>query len=105
MRSFKTPFPKDMLMPLQKGVMAYSYKGILCLKCPFDMSIYMKLLWDLKPKTIIEIGSKFGGSAVFFADMAQVFGLEAHVYSIDLEPPGIDDPRITFLRGDVNHLD
>jgi cephalosporin hydroxylase len=105
MRSFKTAFPAEMLTPMQQGVMAYSYKDIPCLKCPFDIAIYMKLLWDLKPKTIIEIGSKFGGSAVFFADIAQIFGLETHVWSIDLEPPAIDDPRITFLRGDVNHLD
>lgn len=105
MRSFKTPFPEAMLDPLQAGIMGYSYRGTPCLKCPFDISIYLKLLWDLKPRTIIEIGSKHGGSAVFFADIAQMFGLGAHVYSIDLETPPLEDERITFLQGDVNDLE
>lgn len=105
MRSFKTPFPPEVLASIQKGVLRYRYKGIPCLKSPVDLEIYLKLLWDLKPRTIIEIGSKHGGSAVFFSDIAQIFGLNAHVYSIDLEPPSIEDARITFLQGDVNHLD
>lgn len=104
MRSFKTPFPEDVLKPIQAGVMSYLYKGIPCYKSPLDISIYLKLLWDLKPRTIIEIGSKHGGSAVFFADMMQVYGLKTHVYSIDLERPALRDDRITFLQGDVNDL-
>lgn len=104
-RSFDTPFSQEVMQALQKGVMGYRYKGTPCLKSPLDMSIYLKLLWDLKPRTIIEIGSKHGGSALFFADIAQLFGLEAHVYSIDLTQPALTDPRITFLQGDVNHLD
>jgi cephalosporin hydroxylase len=104
-RPFDTPFPEEVLIPLHRGVMGYTYKGHRCFKCPLDLAIYMKLLWDLKPRTIIEIGSKFGGSALFFADMAQIFGLDAHVYSIDLDPPEMEEPRITFLRGDVHHLD
>lgn len=104
MRSFKSPFPPEVLASIQKGVMRYSYKDIRCLKSPIDLAIYLKLLWDLKPRTIIEIGSQAGGSAVFFSDIAQVFGLDAHIYSIDLEPPPIEDTRISFLRGDVNQL-
>ena len=105
MRSFKTPFPGSVLQPIQRGVLSYKYKGVPCLKSPIDICIYMKLLWDLKPGTIIEIGSKHGGSALFFADLMQSYGLETHVYSIDLERPDLTDPRITFLEGDVNHLD
>lgn len=105
MRPFKTPFPADVLASMQSGVMRYRYKGIPCYKSPLDLAIYMKLLWELKPRTIIEIGSKEGGSAMFFADMAQLFGLDARIYSIDLEPPDIEDSRITFLQGDVHHLE
>lgn len=105
MRSFKTPFPETFLQPMQNGVLRYRYKDIPCLKSPIDMAIYMKLIWDLKPKTILEVGSKHGGSAVLFADLAQTYGLDAHVYSIDLEMPPIEDDRITFLQGDVNHLE
>lgn len=105
MRPFTTPFSKPVLKAIQRGVMSYRYKGIPCYKSPLDMSIYMSLLRDLKPATIIEVGSKFGGSAVFFADLMQSYGLDTHIYSIDLECPDLADPRITFLQGDVNHLE
>ena len=105
MRSFETPFPEHVMQSVQRGVLGYTYKGIPCLKSPIDMAIYMKLLWDLQPGTIIEVGSKHGGSAVYFADLMQTYGLKTHVYSIDLETPPIEDERITFLEGDVNHLE
>lgn len=104
-RPFKTALPQPFLETYQSGSLRFKYKGNDCLKSPIDLSIYMKLLWDLKPRTIIEIGSKHGGSALFFADIAQAFGLKAHVYSIDLDIPALEDDRITFLQGDVNHLE
>lgn len=104
-RSFKTAFQQPFLDHYQNGALQYHYRGTPCLKSPIDLSIYTRLLWDLKPRTIIEVGSKHGGSALFLADMAQAFGLEAHVYSIDLKKPAIDDARITFLQGDVNNLE
>lgn len=105
MRPFNTPFPTEVVTSIQQGVMRYQYKGVPCYKSPLDLAIYMKLMWELKPRTIIEIGSKAGGSALFLADIAQLFGLHAGVYSIDVEPPGMDDPRITFIEGNVHQLE
>lgn len=85
--------------------MAYTYKGIPCLKNPIDLAIYSKAIWDLKPATIIELGSNAGGSALWFADTLERFYNPARVVSIDLNvPSGIKHDRITFLTGDVSNL-
>ncbi len=106
MRAFTTAFTAPMLDGYQAGVMRYTYKGVRCLKSPVDIAIYMHVLWQLRPGTVIEIGSHSGGSALLLADLAQAAGLKAPVLSIDLEPPkGVDDPRITFLQGSVLELD
>jgi cephalosporin hydroxylase len=106
MRSFKTAFSPELLRSVQAGTMAYTYKGIRCLKDPFDLAIYTRLIWDLKPKSLIEIGSNQGGGALWLADMLSIFGLlPCPVISIDRMPPtGFADPRIAFLAGDAARL-
>jgi cephalosporin hydroxylase len=106
MRSFKTAFPPELLQTVQAGTMAYTYKGVRCLKDPFDLAIYSRLIWDLKPKSLIEIGSNQGGGALWFADMLSIFGLlPCPVVSIDRVPPtGFTDQRIAFLAGDAARL-
>lgn len=75
-------------------------------KNPFDFAIYWMLVWHAKPRTIIEVGSKFGGSALWFADMLQMYGIEgARVVSVDIKPvTNIQDTRIDFLQGDASSL-
>jgi cephalosporin hydroxylase len=90
---------------MQAGTLAYTYKGVSCLKNPFDMAIYTKLIWDLRPKTLIEIGSNQGGGALWFADVLTAANLDCPVLSIDRVPPrGVVDPRIEFLAGDALQL-
>jgi len=105
MRNFKTAFPPKFLPAFQMGALAYTYKGIACLKNPIDLAIYTKLIWDLRPRSLIEIGSNHGGSALWFADQLTSMGLDCPVLSIDLRPPAdIADPRIEFLAGDAAQL-
>ncbi len=106
MRSFQTAFTRPMLETYQAGVMAYRYKGVRCLKSPVDIAIYMRLIWDLKPRTMIEIGSHSGGSALLFADLLGNMGCaDTPVISIDLAiPQGVKDDRIRFLQGSVLDL-
>lgn len=104
-RSFRSLFNRDFLDSYQAGTLSYTYKDVPCVKSPIDLAIYMKAIWDLKPRLILEIGSKHGGSALWFADLITLFGLDARVISIDLEPPtNISDDRIIFTQGDVNTL-
>jgi cephalosporin hydroxylase len=92
---------------IQRGTLRTTYRGVPFLKSPFDISLYLELLGRLAPSTVIEIGTKFGGSALWFADMLSAQGVAApRILSVDIEPASrVEDPRITFITGDANRLD
>jgi cephalosporin hydroxylase len=105
-RSHQSYIPLDQLNAIQKGTMAYEWKGVPCLKNPFDLALYQKLLWAQKPQTLIEIGSNKGGSALWFADMANILGFPMRVISVDIVPvEGVKDERIDFRVGDGRKLE
>jgi len=105
-RSHQSYIPLDQLNAIQKGTMAYEWKGVPCLKNPFDLALYQRLLWAQKPRTLIEIGSNKGGSALWFADMAEILGFRMRVISIDIVPVwGVKDKRIDFRTGDGRKLE
>jgi cephalosporin hydroxylase len=104
-RSYSSEIPKAFLDRLQASVHHYTYKGVQLVKSPFELALYPLLLWNLKPRTILEIGSKEGGSALWFADQAGMLGIDTDVVSIDLLPvDGIRHDRVTFLGGDGRNL-
>jgi cephalosporin hydroxylase len=106
MGSFISSFDPQFLSNYQRGVMSYTYRDRPCLKSPIDLSLYLRLLWSIKPATLIEIGSKEGGAALWFADMTSIYGLKTKIVSIDICPPtDLLDERIEFLTGDVEHLE
>jgi len=76
------------------------------LKNPFDLALYPMLLWEVRPRTIIEIGSYRGGRALWFSDTMRCFGLPVHIHAFDIDP--VTDwctPEITFHRADAEQLD
>lgn len=77
----------DLLMKIQRGALAYTYRGVPLLKDPFDLALYPMLLGRERPRTLIEIGTHMGGSALWFADQGALLGLELKVLSVDLEVP------------------
>lgn len=95
----------ELLMKIQRGTMAYRYRGVPLQKNPFDLAIYPMLLDRARPRTLVEIGSHMGGSAIWFADQATLLGLDLQVFSIDLEvPAAAAGPSVNFLRGDAREL-
>lgn len=105
-RSHNSYLSVDQLNAIQKGTLAFEWKGIPCLKNPFDLALYQRLLWSQKPRTLIEIGSNRGGSALWFADMADIFGFKMQVISVDIVPvKGVRHKRIDFRTGDGRKLD
>jgi cephalosporin hydroxylase len=104
-RTWNSVLPRETLHSIQNAGHNYSYRGIPIIKNPFDFALYPLLLWNLKPRTIIEIGSKAGGSAVWLADLLNNFGIDGHVWSIDIVRVTRHlHPRVTFLEGDGRDL-
>jgi cephalosporin hydroxylase len=95
----------ELLMKIQRGALAYRYRGVPLQKNPFDLALYSLLLDQARPRSLIEIGSYRGGSAIWFADQAGLLGLGLEVLSIDLEVPAVAArPSVTFLQGDAREL-
>ena len=90
---------------IQHGALNFTYKGHPCWKDPFDLALYSMLLWREKPRTIIEIGSAFGGSALWFRDMQVAMEINpCIVMSIDTNPPSTTISGLAFLQGDAHDL-
>jgi cephalosporin hydroxylase len=96
---------REYLERIQLGTMRYSYKGVPTYKSPFDIALYQMLLWEQRPRTIIEIGSKWGGSALWFADTLRSFNIDFQIHSIDVNPLATEPiPGVTFYRGNGRNL-
>ena len=102
----RSALPRRTARRIQDATFHYRYNGAVCVKNPFDLAHYMRLLSELRPRTIVEIGTLAGGSAAWFAAQARGLGLDAHVHTFDLvQMPMVTDPDVSFHVGDITRLD
>lgn len=93
------------------GALALTYKGLINLKTPFDLALYARLIWELQPRTILELGSFQGGSGLWFADqMSLLCESPGEVHSFDLHTKCIHEnakkhPLLTFHQVDLSDLE
>lgn len=97
-------FPQDMGYI---DFFAVSWKGLRLLKDPKTQATYHNLLWELKPKTIVELGVYSGGSLVWFRDLAKAFEFRYTVIGVDVDLSRCqieedDMSDIKLIRGDCN---
>ena len=97
--------PPDQNNMSQGAVECMSWRGMPLFKTAYDFSLYPMLLWELKPRTIIEIGSGSGASALWMADLLRCFELPCGVISLDIEAPDIEASGVTFLQGDCHAIE
>ena len=101
-RDFAVALPPATLEGIQSGTLRTRYKGRAFYKNPFDVLNYMRVLDELRPRTIIEIGTAEGGSAVWFRDQCVALGLDTKIYSFDISPPqDLDEDMIVLGRVDA----
>ncbi|MDJ0945464.1 MAG: CmcI family methyltransferase [Kiloniellales bacterium] len=92
-------------MSLSQGAWdSLRWRGLPLFKTVYDFAIYPMLIWELQPKTIIELGSGSGASALWMADLLQAFGFAGKVVSVDIKRPEVTHPRVRFLRGDCERI-
>ena len=91
------------------------YAGVRLLKFPEDLRAYEHLMWLSRAEVVIELGARFGGSALWFRDRLRALASYRHierplVISVDIDPElaraGVEsaDPGavgIEILDGDV----
>jgi len=81
-----------------------TWKGEAILKTVYDLIIYQMLLWELKPKTIIEIGSWNGSSAKYLNDMNEIYKNDCEIFSFDIVNKNDLKDKINYLNVDLNDL-
>ncbi|CAN5253714.1 rhamnosyl O-methyltransferase [soil metagenome] len=80
-----------------------TWMGIETYKSPSDMWNYQEILCAVKPSLIIEFGTAFGGSALFWTSVMRQIGEPFRVLSVDishalLRPEARQDPDVEFVE-------
>lgn len=80
-----------------------TWLGINCWKSVTDLWNYQEILFSLKPTLVIEFGTRFGGSAVFYTSILRLIGQPFKVLSVDisfdaLNPAARGYPEIEFVE-------
>lgn len=61
-----------------------AYRGIPAIRCPFDYVMYQMIISEIKPDLIIEIGTNYGGGALYLADLMNTIG-HGVIHTIDIK--------------------
>lgn len=62
-----------------------TWMGIKTEKLPLDTWNYQEILFDLKPSLVVEFGTRFGGSALYFASIMRGIGRPFRILSVDID--------------------
>lgn len=68
-----------------------TWAGVKTLKSPSDMWNYQEILFSLRPSLVIEFGTRFGGSALFFAAVMRQSGNRFKLLSVDIDAATTSD--------------
>jgi cephalosporin hydroxylase len=81
----------------------FKWKDLTLMKDPMTLTIYLQLLQDLQPKTILEFGTFEGGSALWMSDIMSSLALSCHIHTFDIRAERVNLPileNLTFHKLD-----
>ncbi len=81
----------------------HKWKGLTLMKDPMTLSIYMMMIQDIKPKTILEFGTYDGGSALWMEDTAKSLSLDCNIHTFDINEERVNLPNDSKIK--FHHLD
>jgi cephalosporin hydroxylase len=99
---FGTEFGVDVQLTCQGAPALMQWRGTALMKNVFDFAMYPALIAELRPRTVFEIGSGLGASAVWLADTMTACGIDGRVHSVDLHKAKIQHPLVSFCQGNCN---
>jgi hypothetical protein len=78
------------------------WMGVPVLKNALDCWIYQEILYEVRPEVIVELGSRTGGSTLFFCHMLDLLGGDGIVLSVDVDRSvyQVEHRRIVLVTGD-----
>lgn len=80
-----------------------TWMGIETYKSPCDMWNYQEILVDVEPSLVVEFGTAYGGSAIYWASVMRQIDKPFRVLSVDishkmLRPEARHDPDVEFVE-------
>ena len=110
-REDRSDIPQKFIQCESVGRYLGRYRGAVILKTTYDLVVYYQLFSYLKPKTIIEMGTFTGASALWYADSLSSLGLDAQIYTVDIDPTLVSEEtkqklpdNVTLIEGDFNKI-
>jgi cephalosporin hydroxylase len=83
----------------------WAYKGLITVTVPYDVMLFSNLIWELQPKTILELGAMHGGTSLWYADQLDIHCGGGTVHAWDYYEkavsPRAKHPRLHFHGGDL----
>ena len=76
----------------------HKWKGLTLMKDPMTLSIYMMMIQDIKPKTILEFGTYDGGSALWMEDIVKSLLLDCKIHTFDINPDRVKLPEDSKIK-------
>jgi cephalosporin hydroxylase len=99
---------REWLIHHQKEIVfeSVTWMGMKIWKNPLDAWIYQEILYEVEPDVIVEIGSQYGGSTKYFADLLDLMG-HGMVISVDPHREEYDlvHERVIALTGSSSDRD
>ena len=80
------------------------WKGRPLYKSATDQSILNLILYEHRPRTIIEIGTGNGSSAEYMKDIMSTYGYECNIITFDINNENQTLGNTQFVRADCNDL-
>lgn len=81
------------------------WAGRPTMRSVWDFALAPLMVDEIKPQTIIELGTASGGGTTLWADLQKLRGLTPRVVSMDINPPEFEHEGVTLLRGDSNRIE
>lgn len=81
------------------------WRGLRLLKDPATQSAYHDLLWELRPRSIIELGVYSGGSLVWFRDVTELMGIDCDIVGVDADLTRCQIPPAEMSKIAVHRAD
>lgn len=81
-----------------------TWLGVQLVKTPNDIVVMQQIINETKPDLIIETGVYLGGSALLFANLMDLLGIDGKVIAVDVDlaavrPKVHEHPKIELLEG------
>jgi len=111
-REDQSDIPLSVIESICRGKYITKYRGALLWREPKELAILRHFFACSQPRTVIELGTFTGSSAIWFADTAMLLDLDCHVYSMDTDHSliskdikRINPEKVTFIEGDRSKIE